>query len=352
MLEERSAKVAGLRKKLFWLYVVATLACLLAAIAVSLAFISASNLTPKQPTDDNKTPVVDTNNPDQTQKPEENDPGQTPTPEDPNKDPNTQGGDTVVIPEGSVTWVTAPGIASGTLVLVNNDNPYLSANAGIAASTMGGSIQIVNVKENRTSSTANLQVSANSVELSYSFVDMLCKMADAMVEACDNTTANLIVHNGFMRDTDPNSSELFTGLSTELRINDSGKFYQFKDNMKLPTTIREWVLAHCHEYGIIQRYPADKVTETGSSASVAQFRYVGKVHAKYMNEMNYCLEEYLTVIKEYNFNKRLDITVDEVEYSLYFVKEADATKGIPVPKNADYEISGNNIDGYVVLVTK
>lgn len=358
MLEERSAKVKGLRKKLFWLYAAATLATILAATLFCVAFISASDAKPKAPsTNDDKTPIVDNNQNNNHQKPNN-------TPPDNNQNPPSQGGDqtdppiggddTPVIPEGSVVWITAPGLGSGNLVLVNKDHTYLSANAGnYTGNLTTDNLTVVNVKENRTTTTANLQVSANQVELSYAFVDMLCKMADAMVEGCDNTTCNLIVHSGFMRDTDPSSDELFTGLSAVLRLNNEGTFYQFKDEQRLPRTIREWVLANCHDFGIIQRYPADKVAQTGVSASVAQYRYVGKIHAKYMKAQNYCLEEYLTAVKAYNFNKRLDITVDDEAYSLYFVKEADAnTKGIPVPKDAKYEISGNNVDGYVVLIKK
>ena len=212
------------------------------------------------------------------------------------------------------------------------------------------------MKENRTSDTKNLQVSANTLELSYAFVDALCKMADAMVPGCQNTTRDLMVNTGFKRDTDPNASEFFTGLSAELRLIDltqsPTRFYQLKDPDAVSTAISQWLMANCHNYGIIQRYPASKVTQTGISASVSQYRYVGVVHAKYMHEMNYSLEEYVEAVKAYNFNKRLDITVDETAYSLYYVKEADAAKGIPVPKDAVYEISGNNVDGYIVLIQK
>ncbi len=356
MLEERSAKVQGLRRKMFWLYVVATLAAILASTVFCIAFISASDAKPKSPNtdDNNQTPVVDDENKDNEgqQGGDKTDP---PGQGGDKTDPPSQGGDNpIVIPEGSVVWIPAPGIHTGNLILVNNDHKYLSANAGTYTGTLTtDNLTVVNVKENRTTDTANLQVSANTVELSYAFVDMLCKMADAMVAGCDDTTCNIIVHNGIQRDTDPNASELFTGLSAELRLNDEGKFYQFKDEQRVPRTVRAWVLANCHDFGIIQRYPSDKVAQTGVSASVAQYRYVGKIHAKYMKAQNYCLEEYLAAVKEYNFNKRLDITVDDEAYSLYFVKDADAAeKGIPVPKDAQYEISGNNVDGYVVLIKK
>lgn len=349
MLEEKSAKVNTLRRKFLWLYILAAVACILAAAVVSLSLITALKAAPKAPEVTTQTQGGSTNDVNTQKTPETSQGGETNPPSS-----ETIGGEDgpIVIPEGSVQWITAPGISSGSLVLVNADHPYLSANA----LNETGNLKIVNVKENRTSDTKNLQVSANTLELSYAFVDALCKMADAMVPGCQNTTRDLMVNTGFKRDTDPNASEFFTGLSAELRLIDltqsPTRFYQLKDPDAVSTAISQWLMANCHNYGIIQRYPASKVTQTGISASVSQYRYVGVVHAKYMHEMNYSLEEYVEAVKAYNFNKRLDITVDETAYSLYYVKEADAAKGIPVPKDAVYEISGNNVDGYIVRIQK
>ena len=52
MLEEKSAKVEGLRRKFFWLYIIAALASVLAATVVSLAVISANKAEPKAPAGD------------------------------------------------------------------------------------------------------------------------------------------------------------------------------------------------------------------------------------------------------------------------------------------------------------
>ena len=347
MLEEKSAKVEGLRRKFFWLYIIAALASVLAATVVSLAVISANKAEPKAPAGDEndpatKAPVVETEN---------NQGTQTVTPPDTTKEPVTDE-QPIVIPEGAVQWVSPIGLSSGSLVLINEEHPYYAEHA----LEQIGAQQIVNVKENRTSDTKNLQVSANTIELRYALVDALCKMADGMVQTC-NTTRDLMVNKGFQRDTDAHASEYYSGLAAELRMIDltetPTRFYQLKDPDAVSVAIAAWLAANCHNYGIIQRYTAAKVTQTGVAASVTQYRYVGEVHAKYMNQMNYCLEEYLDALKSYNFNKRLTITVDEAEYELYFVNESDTVaKGIPVPKNAEYEISGNNVDGYIVLVKK
>jgi len=344
MLEEKSSKVNGLRQKFFGIYIIATIACILAATIVSIAFVSVSKAKTGSAED---TPPNDTENPTT----------QLPSTEDHNPTPGTTApGNTDIIPSGSVQWIPAPGIASGSLVLVNKEYTYISENAGIFTSndpTRVNSLQVLSVRDNRTSDTKNLQSSTNTIELSYAFTDALCKMADAMVENCGNTTRDLMVNTGYLRDIDPSSSEYHTGLSAELRMIDLNetptRYYQLKDPDAVSSSISLWLSENCHNYGIILRYPASKVAQTGVSASQSQYRFVGVVHAKYMKSQNYSLEEYVQALKAYNYNKRLDITVDEQSYSLYYVKETDAKdKGIPVPKNVDYEISGNNMDGYFI----
>ena len=354
MLEEKSAKISGLRRRFVWLYIIATLACILTATVVCLAFISAFD-APESNTD----PIIDQTpennqlpNNSQTQNPNEN-PGNTPSQNNPPEDNQTQkpdsGSSSVVIPDnGSVQWISAPGLHNGTLILVNKDYTCLPSNHLLQT----GKLQIVNVKENRTTGTTNLWALDNSTMLSYAFLDALCHMADDLM-ASGITERNLMVYEGYQRDTDQSSDEKQTGLSAILRMIKDGKSYQLDGTDSESMAVNTWILENCHKYGIVLRYSAAKVPFTGVSASSRQFRYVGAVHATYMKQMNYCLEEYIEAVKAYNFNNRLDITVDEAEYSLYYVTESDANqKGIPVPKDTVYEISGDNAGGYIVLVKK
>lgn len=369
MLEEKSAKVSGLRKRFVWLYILAGIACLLTATVVSLAFISAFDAPEKDKNavsdkdnqnDNNSGTTDDTNSgtPNGSQNQGNNPQGNTPGNNNPgNGSTDTPGGDTdnntpsVIIPDNaSVKWVQIPGIQTGTLVLVNADNLCNPENY----STQTGDLDIVKVRENRTTGTKNLQSVDTSVELSFAYVDALCKLADDLA-ASGITERRLMVYEGFLRSTDLSADEKQTGLSAILRMIDlsSGDNYQFDSQDKHSGEVFNWVLENCHKYGIILRYPAAKVPFTGVSASSRRFRYVGVFHAKYMKQMNYCLEEYIEEVKKYNFNTRLDLTLEEAEYSLYYVKESDAKqKGIPVPAGAQYEISGDNVGGYIVLIKK
>lgn len=62
----------------------------------------------------------------------------------------------------------------------------------------------------------------------------------------------------------------------------------------------KWLAAHCAEYGFVIRYPEDKESVTGIIYEPWHLRFVGVKHAKRMNELNMCLEEYCEYIKSGN----------------------------------------------------
>lgn len=59
----------------------------------------------------------------------------------------------------------------------------------------------------------------------------------------------------------------------------------------------EWLQKNAWEYGFVLRYPKDKQEITGIVYESWHWRYVGKEHAKVMNEKGYCLEEYIDYLK-------------------------------------------------------
>ena len=83
-------------------------------------------------------------------------------------------------------------------------------------------------------------------------------------------------------------SEHQTGLAFDLNtINDS-----FTN-----TPEGQWVHDNCYKYGLILRYPKDKEEITKISYESWHWRYVGEEHAKKMNELNMCLEEYIEYLQ-------------------------------------------------------
>ena len=57
------------------------------------------------------------------------------------------------------------------------------------------------------------------------------------------------------------------------------------------------MLEHAEDYGFVLRYPEDKEDITGIMYEPWHFRYVGVEHAKKMNELHMCLEEYIEYVR-------------------------------------------------------
>jgi len=60
-----------------------------------------------------------------------------------------------------------------------------------------------------------------------------------------------------------------------------------------------WLKANAEKYGFVMRYAKEKENITGIIYEPWHYRYVGEKHAKKMNELGYCLEEYVEYLKEY-----------------------------------------------------
>ena len=115
-----------------------------------------------------------------------------------------------------------------------------------------------------------------------------------------------------------------------------------------------WIQQNCHKYGFVIRYPSDKSSVTGIPYNYMEaIRYVGVAHATYMNANNLCLEEYVRLLQtSYTIDAQLQINgADGNLYSVYYVpaSNGDVTQ-FRVPSNFDYEISGDNMNGFIVTV--
>ncbi|MGE6378164.1 VanY-A/VanY-F/VanY-M family D-Ala-D-Ala carboxypeptidase [Peribacillus muralis] len=106
----------------------------------------------------------------------------------------------------------------------------------------------------------------------------------------------------------------------------------------------KWIEKNAWKYGFILRYPRDKIDITGIQYEPWHIRYVGLPHSAIMHKKNFALEEYLAYLKK---EKIASAIVNGIKYTIsyYFVSE---NMTIKVPKNNNYDISGNNIDGVIV----
>ncbi len=75
-----------------------------------------------------------------------------------------------------------------------------------------------------------------------------------------------------------------------------------KGNFTLSTSFEntaqfKWLMENAENYGFILRYNKDKVNATGIMYEPWHFRYVGVEHAKRINELGMCLEEYIDYLE-------------------------------------------------------
>lgn len=143
-------------------------------------------------------------------------------------------------------------------------------------------------------------------------------------------------------------SEHHTGLVFTIRTyNKNNKAAPLSEN-----PAADWIYENCYKYGIICRYPSDKTSITGISGYEYCFRYVGVAHATYMKQNNLCLEEYIELLRtSYSGGNVLNITDNNSAYQVYYVSaSSDELTTVPVPKNYQYSISGDNKSGFVITV--
>lgn len=110
----------------------------------------------------------------------------------------------------------------------------------------------------------------------------------------------------------PGASDHQTGLGVDV-LN-----YEWtqKDGMNekfARTEEAQWLAAHCHEFGFVIRYEADKEELTQIKYEPWHLRYVGNEVAQYMYQQHLCLEEFTedwqNYIAEY---EKLGMTFDEL----------------------------------------
>ncbi len=89
------------------------------------------------------------------------------------------------------------------------------------------------------------------------------------------------------------TSEHNTGLGFD--ILEKGNF-SLSESFENTSQFR-WLMENAENYGFILRYAEDKTTQTGIMYEPWHFRYVGVEHAKKINELGMCLEEYINYLE-------------------------------------------------------
>ena len=140
----------------------------------------------------------------------------------------------------------------------------------------------------------------------------------------------------------PNHSEHQTGLAIDL-----GLYSDHIDFIRpdFPYDgICEMFREAAPSYGFVERYPAGKEKITGIAHEPWHFRYVGFPHSAIMTDMELALEEYVEFIK--NCTSEHPLTYGNIE--IYYFPLGEESTEIYMPEKAIYQISGNNVDGFIV----
>ena len=259
--------------------------------------------------------------------------------------------------------VDADQIHRGPCILVNFDVPYIFEEDE----------DVYSVFKNKTKS---YKVTSGSVFLRMEMINALNDMMDAFYAKTENR--NIMVNSGFRNAEQqqevydsklqlngaeyaekyvqkPGYSEHHTGYAMDLAVYDEGDLEVEGDEAMWTFDGKNeyfWVDQNCDQYGFVLRYSASKEDVTRIAYESWHYRYVGIGNALTMTNMGLSLEEYVNFIKDYSYNgTRYYITADNGDiYCTYYVKSngQDGQK-IPIPKTArSYQISGNNIDGFII----
>ncbi|GIQ69668.1 D-Ala-D-Ala carboxypeptidase VanY [Xylanibacillus composti] len=183
----------------------------------------------------------------------------------------------------------------------------------------------------------------------------LLQTFSTMVEAANQDGVNHLMLSSGYRDEEE-QSELYRKMGPAYALKAGHSEHNLGLSLDIGSTQGEmeyaaegkWLKANSWKYGYILRYPEDKTAITGIQYEPWHFRYVGMPHSAIMYERNFVLEEYLDFLKE---QKSIVATIDELVYEISYYPISQTT-AIHVPASGRYEISGNNMDGVIVTVSR
>lgn len=242
-------------------------------------------------------------------------------------------------------------ISKGNLILVNNEVLYPFIDETDCVSLFDYKSLKYNVKD-------------KNVLVSETVIDSLNQMLDDFYELYGLSTVNVV--SGYrtydFQETlykeevkqkgeaeanrwvaKPGGSEHHTGLAVDFSLffkNGTSGTYDGKGDYG-------WINESAYQYGFIVRYDQAKKDITGIAYEPWHFRYVGLPHAYVMAEKNMCLEEYIDYLRNFEYRKEhLLVQYGNTQYEIYYMPGTD----VYVPKDKQYELSGNNVDGFIVTL--
>lgn len=220
------------------------------------------------------------------------------------------------------------------LILVNSDNNLkvnLSKNdmvkLGVNATTETNETFLLNTTA--AENISNFIDDANGISEKTTYVTSSYRNEKAQTKLYNEATDKNTVKK-------PGTSDHQTGYAADIMISKVKSANQGSSFEGL------WLINNAYKYGFVLRYPKTKVNVINASYEPWHFRYVGLIHAKYMNEHNLTLEEY---INSFEMGKFYELKDSSNTYNIYKVKKSDTN--IKVGSYTDiYYINGEE---YIVV---
>lgn len=186
-------------------------------------------------------------------------------------------------------------INSWEYVLVNADNP-LSADFAPPKIVVVSDSQCPldsRIKEPILAMKAAAEAQGLSVYLSSGYRSYSDQAANFIRVCNNNGVADGKDANGFYITMPAGCSEHQTGICCDI----TDHYYEIKNRSIENTATYQYLLAHCHEYGFILRFPDGKEDITGVMYEPFHFRYVGVEAATYIMEKGLTFEEFVALYK-------------------------------------------------------
>ena len=104
-----------------------------------------------------------------------------------------------------------------------------------------------------------------------------------------------------------------------------------------------------HQTGLaIDLAAKNKIDFTKISEEPWHFRYVGIVHAKIMEENQWCFEEYHLYIKNHSIFNPYVLECQGKLVEVFYVPAVNEQTKLNLSDHGSYQISGNNCDGFII----
>lgn len=257
--------------------------------------------------------------------------------------------DTPVIPGTTIVVKDLADSKIGSLVLVDK-NHFYTRDGLVPRGSMNTTTASLLGFGALSGGTGNYKLSKGSMYLDLDARSAFNKMMEdlaAVAESGDVQVRNAYYYSADLTAiTDQDSLETVehsTGFVLDLEINKEGKIYPLNfPSMK--AKFYDWLLENCWKYGFIH------LRDTGSYST---FRYIGISHAAMLHkdaQLNF--QNYLTMLTAYNIDNKLKVTDSTgAEWWIYYVKAENNAVNVPVYGDESvYQISGNNVGGFVVAI--